>query len=75
MSDVIAACIITAIVTVLGVILSNNKVTAITQNEIKRLADEIEIGNNFARKIPMMEEQIKDLSKRVQSLESGKYLR
>lgn len=75
MSDVIAVCIITAVVIVLGVILSNNKVTAITQNEIKRLADEIEIWNNFARKIPMMEEQIKDLSKRVQFLENGKYLR
>ena len=75
MSDVIAVCIITAVVIVLGVILSNNMVTAITQNEIKRLADEIEIWNNFARKIPMMEEQIKDLSKRVQFLENGKYLR
>ena len=69
MTDAIIVAIITSAVTVLGVILSNSKTTAVIENEIKPLAEEVALHNNFARRMPVVEEQIKELSKRVEVLE------
>ena len=66
-SNVIA--IITSAVTLFGVILSNSKTSAVTNNEIKHLAEEVQMHNNFARRMPVVEEQIKELTKRVEMLE------
>ena len=53
----------------LGVILSNSKTTAVIENEIKHLAEEVALHNNFARRMPVVEEQIKELTKRIETLE------
>ena len=39
------------------------------ENEIKHLAEEVALHNNFARRMPVVEEQIKELTKRVEVLE------
>lgn len=75
MSDAVLAGIICAIASVLGVMLSTSKSTAMIHNEIKNLENELALYNNMVRRVPMIEEQIKDLSKRIQALESGKYSR
>ena len=69
MSDAILVAIFTSAVTVLGVILSNSKASAVTNNEIKHLAEEVALHNNFARRMPVVEEQIKELTKRIEVLE------
>ena len=69
MSDAIMVAIITSAVTVLGVILSNSKASAVTNNEIKHLTEEVKKHNNFAQRIPVVEVQIEDLEKRVLALE------
>ena len=69
MSDAILVAMITSAVTLLGVILSNSKTAAVTNNEIKHLAEEVALHNNFARRMPVVEEQIKELTKRVEALE------
>ncbi len=69
MSDTVLVAIITSVVTVLGVILSNSKSTAVIENEIKHLAAEVAKHNNFARRMPVLEEQINALSKRIEALE------
>ena len=69
MSDAILVAMITSAVTLLGVILSNSKTAAVTNNEIKHLTDEVKKHNNFAQRIPVVEVQIEDLEKRVLALE------
>ena len=69
MSDAILVAMITSAVTLLGVILSNSKTAAVTNNEIKHLTEEVKKHNNFAQRIPVVEVQLEDLEKRVLALE------
>ena len=69
MSDAILVALITSAVTVLGVILSNSKTAAVTNNEIKHLTEEVKKHNNFAQRIPVVEVQIEELEKRIEALE------
>ena len=69
MSDAILVAMITSAVTRLGVILSNSKTAAVTNNEIKHLTEEVKKHNNFAQRIPVVEVQLEDLEKRVLALE------
>ena len=71
MTEAIVVALITSAVTVFGVILSNSKSAAVTQNEIKHLTEEVKQHNNFARRMPVVEEQIKEINKRLDELERG----
>ena len=66
MGNIIAA-IITAVVTggitLLGVILANNKAQAVTEVKIEELTREVRKHNGFAERIPVIDEKIKDLEK------------
>ena len=55
MSDAILVAMITSAVTLFGVILSNSKTAAVTNNEIKHLTEEVKKHNNFAQRIPVVE--------------------
>lgn len=69
MSDAVLVALITSAVTVFGVILSNSKSSAVTTNELKHLTEEVKKHNNFAQRMPVVEEQIRELSKRLDALE------
>lgn len=72
MGNIIAA-IITAIVTggitLLGVILANNKAQAVTEVKIEELTREVRKHNGFAEKIPVIDEKIKVINHRIEDLE------
>ena len=72
MTDAIIVALITSAVTVFGVILSNSKTSAVTQTEIAHLTEEVKQHNNFARRMPVVEEQIRELSKRIEDLERSR---
>ena len=59
-------------VTLLGVIISNNRHQAVTDTKVEELTREVREHNNFARRMPVVEEQIKVLNHRVQDLEAEK---
>ena len=69
MSESIIVALITSAVTVFGVILSNSKSTAVTNTEIKHLTEEVKRHNNFAQRMPVVEEQIKAMSKKIEEIE------
>nr|DAU72897.1 MAG TPA: hypothetical protein [Caudoviricetes sp.] len=75
MANIIAA-IITAVVTggitLLGVILANNKAQAVTEVKIEELTREVREHNGFAEKIPVINEQIKVINHRIDDLEKGR---
>lgn len=79
MVEVVVA-IITGVLTLSGtvvtVIAGNRKTSqnieinqAVTNEKITELTREVREHNNFARRLPVVEEQIKNLSNRVQVLE------
>jgi hypothetical protein len=72
MANIIAA-IITAVVTggitLLGVILANNKAQAVTEVKIEELTREVRKHNGFAEKIPVIDEKIKVINHRIEDLE------
>ena len=55
--------------TLLGVIISNNKHQAVTDTKVEELTREVREHNNFAKRMPVVEEQIKVLNHRISDLE------
>ncbi len=71
MSEIIVA-LITGGITLLGVLISNGKAQAVTDTKLEELTREVREHNNFARRVPVVEEQIKVINHRLQDLEDGK---
>ena len=82
MTEAVVVALITGGLSVLGVIISNigsNKKIenalstsqAVTDCKIEELTREVREHNNFARRIPVVEEQIKVINHRLDDLERG----
>lgn len=72
MTEAIICAIITGGLTLLGVIIANSKTQAVTEAKLEELTREVREHNNFARRMPVVEEQIKVINHRLQDLEQGK---
>ena len=70
MNEIIVA-LITGGVTLAGVLLSNQKAQAVTETKIEELTREVREHNNFARRMPVVEEQIKVINHRIEDLEEA----
>ena len=70
MNEIIVA-FITGGVTLAGVLLSNQKAQAVTETKIEELTREVREHNNFARRVPVLEEQMKVANHRIQDLEDA----
>ena len=68
MNEIIVA-LITGGVTLVGVLLSNQKAQAVTETKIEELTREVREHNNFARRVPVLEEQMKVANHRIDDLE------
>ena len=68
MEDFILA-LIPGAVTLVGVLLSNRKTQAVTETKLEELTREVREHNNFARRMPVVEEQIKVINHRIEDLE------
>ena len=68
MESIITA-IITGGVTLLGVLIANGKSQAVTETKLDELTREVREHNNFARRMPVVEEQIKVINHRIGDLE------
>ena len=69
MTESIVAALVTGGLTLLGVIISNNKHQAVTDTKVEELTREVREHNNFAKRIPVVEEQIKVINHRISDLE------
>ena len=72
MSTEIIVAIITGGVTLVGVLISNSKTQAVTDAKLEELTREVREHNNFARRVPVMEEQVKVINHRLNDLEERK---
>lgn len=69
MSDTIITALITGGITLLGVLISNSKAQAVTETRLDELAREVREHNNFAKRMPVVEEKIKVINHRIEDLE------
>lgn len=53
----------TAIPSIIAVISSNKKNQAVTDYKIEELTREVRVHNNFAQRVPILEEKVKNLEK------------
>lgn len=83
MSEAIVVALITSGVSLLGVIFSNSttaknmdakldKQQAVTETKLEELTREVRAHNNFAQRVPVLEEQIKVANHRIADLEKEK---
>ena len=68
MNEIIVA-LITGGVTLVGVLISNGKAQAVTETKLAELTREVREHNNFARRVPVLEEQMKVANHRIDDLE------
>lgn len=80
--DVIIAAAVTGFLSLLGVVVSNigsnrkienalSTSQAVTDCKIDELTREVREHNNFAKRMPVVEEQIKVINHRIEDLERG----
>ena len=70
MNEIIVA-LITGGITLVGVLVSNGKAQAVTDTKLEELTREVREHNNFARRVPVLEEQMKVANHRIQDLEDA----
>ena len=68
-TESIITALITGGLTLLGVLVANNKQQAITDTKLDGLTREVREHNDFARRVPVVEEQIKVMNHRISDLE------
>lgn len=65
----IAAALITGAITLIGVLIANSKSQAVTETKLEELTREVRAHNNFAQRIPVLEEKMKVADHRIAELE------
>ena len=70
MTEIIVA-LITGGITLVGVLLANQKTQAVMETRIDELTREVREHNNFAKRMPVVEEQIKVINHRIEDLEDA----
>ena len=90
MSEAIIVAIITGGLSLIGVIVSNNRTAqsmdksmdakldkqqAVTETKLEELTREVRAHNNFAQRVPVLEEQIKVANHRIADLEANEHTR
>lgn len=73
--ETILAALITGAVTLIGVLIANSKSQAVTDTKLEELTREVREHNNFARRVPILEEQMKVANHRISNLEDYEHER
>jgi hypothetical protein len=70
MGEAIAVALVSGGITLLGVLIANSKSQAVMETRMDELTREVREHNGFARRMPVVEEQIKVINHRIDDLES-----
>lgn len=71
MTETIIVAIITGGgLTLMGVLIANSKQQAVMETKLEEFAREVREHNNYARRMPVVEEQIKVINHRIADLEN-----
>ena len=71
----ILSAVIAGAVTLIGVMIANSRSQAVTDTKLEELTREVREHNNFARRVPILEEQMKAANHRIADLEHNEKVR
>lgn len=67
--ETVITSVITGGITLLGVLIANSRSQAVMETKVDTLTREVREHNNFARRMPVVEEQIRVINHRIGNLE------
>lgn len=73
--ETILSAVIAGAVTLIGVLIANSRSQAVTDTRLEELTREVREHNNFARRVPILEEQMKVANHRIADLEQNEKVR
>ena len=73
--ETILSAVIAGAVTLIGVLIANSRSQAVTDTKLEELTREVREHNNFARRVPILEEQMKVANHRIAELEQNEKVR
>lgn len=69
METAIITALISGAITLIGVLIANSRSQAVMETKVEALTREVREHNNFAKRMPVVEEQIKVINHRIGDLE------
>lgn len=69
MMEAIIVALVSGGITLVGVLIANSKTQAVMDTKLEELTREVREHNNFAKRMPVVEEQIKVINHRISDLE------
>ena len=66
----IIAAVLSGALTLVGVLIANSKSQAVTDTKLEELTREVRAHNNFAQRVPVLEEKMKVTEHRISDLEA-----
>jgi len=73
--ETILSAVIAGAVTLIGVLIANSRSQAVTDTKLEELTREVREHNNFARRVPILEEQMNVANHRIADLEQNEKVR
>ena len=73
--ETILSAVIAGAVTLIGVLIANSRSQAVTDTKLEELTREVREHNNFARRVPILEEPMKVANHRIADLEQNEKVR
>ena len=73
--ETILSAVIAGAVTLIGVLIANSRSQAVTDTKLEELTREVREHHNFARRVPILEEQMKVANHRIADLEQNEKVR
>ena len=67
--EAIIVALVSGGITLVGVLIANSKTQAVMDTKLEELTREVREHNNFAKRMPVVEEQIKIINHRISDLE------
>ena len=68
--ETIIAAVLSGALTLVGVLIANSKSQAVTDTKLEELTREVRAHNNFAQRVPVLEEKMKVTEHRISDLEA-----
>ena len=69
--ETVLTSVITGGITLMGVLIANSRSQAVMETKVEELTREVREHNHFARRMPVVEEQIKVINHRIADLEGS----
>ena len=73
--ETILSAVIAGAVTLIGLLIANSRSQSVTDTKLEELTREVREHNNFARRVPILEEQMKVANHRIADLEQNEKVR